>query len=83
MGVLGEVTFEGIHFRYPSRMEQPVFEGLNLHIPAHTSTALCGESGSGKSTIAMVSLHYILPFTSWRALTCTCWVSMVASGAIL
>lgn len=42
---LSEVTFS-----YPSR-DEPVFTGLDLHIPAGQSVAIVGVNGVGKSTL--------------------------------
>lgn len=43
--VKGDLTFENIHFRYPTRPGVRVLRGLDLKIPAGTSVALCGASG--------------------------------------
>ncbi|GMT13936.1 hypothetical protein PFISCL1PPCAC_5233 [Pristionchus fissidentatus] len=51
MQVVGNVTFEGVHFRYPQKPKNPVMRGLNLNIKRGTTVALVGPSGSGKSTI--------------------------------
>ncbi len=44
------ITFEGVSFRYPGRSE-PVFDGLDLHIPAGRSLAVVGPNGAGKTTL--------------------------------
>ncbi|GMS83734.1 hypothetical protein PENTCL1PPCAC_5909 [Pristionchus entomophagus] len=51
MQIVGNVTFEGVHFRYPQKPKNPVMRGLNLNIKKGTTVALVGPSGSGKSTI--------------------------------
>ncbi|WP_238015505.1 ABC transporter ATP-binding protein [Dactylosporangium sp. AC04546] len=49
--VRGHLRFEGVSFTYPgSRV--PAVDGVSLDVPAGTSLALVGETGSGKSTIA-------------------------------
>ncbi|CAI2356229.1 unnamed protein product [Caenorhabditis sp. 36 PRJEB53466] len=48
--VTGRVTFENVHFRYPSRKEAKILNGLNLVVEPGTSVALVGHSGCGKST---------------------------------
>lgn len=48
--VVGKVTFENVHFRYPTRKEAKVLNGLNLTVEPGTSVALVGHSGCGKST---------------------------------
>ncbi|CAJ0951470.1 unnamed protein product, partial [Mesorhabditis belari] len=47
---LGRVVFENVHFRYPSRKEQKVLNGINLVIEPGQTVALVGHSGCGKST---------------------------------
>jgi ATP-binding cassette subfamily B (MDR/TAP) protein 1 len=49
-GKPGQVTFENVHFRYESRREAPVLQGLDLQINAGQFVALVGESGCGKTT---------------------------------
>ncbi|KAF1748489.1 hypothetical protein GCK72_024956 [Caenorhabditis remanei] len=48
--VIGRVKFENVHFRYPSRKEAKILNGLNLTVEPGTSVALVGHSGCGKST---------------------------------
>lgn len=44
-------------FRYPSRPNVKVLDGLDLHIPAGKTVFLVGSSGSGKSTISNIVLR--------------------------
>ncbi len=45
----GDITFQHLNFSYiPST---PVLRDINLHIPAGTSLAIVGPTGSGKSTL--------------------------------
>ena len=50
----GQIEFKNISFKYPKRPEYLVLKDLNLKLEAGKITALCGSSGSGKSTIAML-----------------------------
>jgi ATP-binding cassette subfamily B (MDR/TAP) protein 1 len=57
--VEGTIEFRDVHFRYPSRPEQPVLRGLNLDIRPGQYVALVGASGCGKSTtIALLERFY-------------------------
>ena len=49
--IKGEVNFQNISFAYPTRSDQLILNNFNLHLPAGTSLALVGSSGSGKSTV--------------------------------
>lgn len=55
----GTVEFRDVHFRYPTRPEQPVLRGLNLTVKPGQYVALVGQSGCGKSTtIALIERFY-------------------------
>lgn len=47
---VGNIIFENVSFSYGTRVD--VFEGFNLTIKSGEITAIIGESGSGKTTIA-------------------------------
>ncbi|XP_062004874.1 ABC transporter B family member 9-like [Rosa rugosa] len=49
--VKGEVELKDVYFRYPARPDVQIFAGFSLHVPSGTTTALVGQSGSGKSTV--------------------------------
>ncbi|XP_064621252.1 ATP-binding cassette sub-family B member 10, mitochondrial-like [Lineus longissimus] len=59
--LLGNVEFRDVHFKYPTREDNPIFDGLNLSIPAGQITAVVGPSGSGKSTLAALLLRFYDP----------------------
>ncbi|MEV0593647.1 ABC transporter ATP-binding protein [Nonomuraea cavernae] len=52
-GVRGEVRYENVDFAYG---EAPTLTGVDITVPAGTSLAIVGETGSGKTT-----LSYLLP----------------------
>ncbi|KAL8764234.1 MAG: hypothetical protein Q9184_000203 [Pyrenodesmia sp. 2 TL-2023] len=57
--VEGTIEFRNVHFRYPTRPEQPVLRGLNLTVKPGQYIALVGASGCGKSTtIALMERFY-------------------------
>ncbi|RWA09868.1 hypothetical protein EKO27_g5231 [Xylaria grammica] len=57
--VEGTIEFRDVHFRYPTRPEQPVLRGLNLTVRPGQYIALVGASGCGKSTtIALLERFY-------------------------
>ena len=49
--ITGNIELRDIHFAYPARPNVTIFEGFSLKIDSGKSTALVGQSGSGKSTI--------------------------------
>lgn len=48
--VRGHVRFEGVGFTYPDA-DVPALDGVDLDVPAGTTLALVGETGSGKTTL--------------------------------
>ena len=57
--VEGRISFRDVHFSYPTRPEQRVLDGFNLTVEPGQTVALCGASGSGKSTaIALLERFY-------------------------
>ena len=57
----GDVRFEDLSFRYPSRPQTTVLEHLTLHAKAGEKIALVGPSGAGKSTIVSLLLRFYEP----------------------
>lgn len=53
----GQLQFCDVSFGYPTRKEAPVFQNLNLMVPAGTVMAVVGASGSGKSTLVSLLLR--------------------------
>ena len=59
----GKVEFENVVFDYPSRPNEKVFRGLNLHIEPNKVTAIVGDSGAGKSTLAKLLMRLYDPLS--------------------
>ncbi|XP_078438546.1 ABC transporter B family member 2-like isoform X2 [Wolffia australiana] len=59
--VEGHIQFKDVCFRYPSRPDVAIFDGLCLDIPAGKVVALVGGSGSGKSTIISLIERFYEP----------------------
>ena len=54
------ISFEGVGFTYPGQTE-PVFDGLDLQIPAGRSLAVVGLNGAGKTTLIKLLAGLCLP----------------------
>jgi ATP-binding cassette subfamily B protein len=50
----GEVRFEGVTFGYDADA-RPTLDGVDLDVPAGSFTAIVGETGSGKTTLAYLA----------------------------
>ena len=57
----GEVAFEGVNFRYPSRPEITVLHDITLAARPGERIALVGPSGAGKSTLTALLLRFYDP----------------------
>jgi ATP-binding cassette subfamily B protein len=60
--IIGDIEFRNLSFRYGNTLrstengnrhhgDEPVLKNINLHVPAGTSLAIVGPTGSGKSTL--------------------------------
>jgi ATP-binding cassette subfamily B multidrug efflux pump len=60
--IVGDIEFRSLSFQYGATLassqngngahgDQPVLRNINLHVPAGTSLAIVGPTGSGKSTL--------------------------------
>ncbi|KAF5689905.1 ABC transporter [Fusarium circinatum] len=49
--MIGEITVDNVTFAYPTRPGVKVLDNYSVKFPAGKTTALVGQSGSGKSTI--------------------------------
>ncbi|MEK7361289.1 MAG: ABC transporter transmembrane domain-containing protein [Pseudomonadota bacterium] len=54
----GEVRFENVSFRYPSRPDALALAEFSLEVKPGETVALVGPSGAGKSTVLQLLLRY-------------------------
>ena len=54
----GDIKFQNVKFRYPTREDVEVLREVNLTIKAGQKVALVGASGAGKSTIMQLVLRF-------------------------
>jgi ABC transporter fused permease/ATP-binding protein len=59
--ISGALKFNDVHFRYPSRQDIAVLNGVSFKADKGETIALVGPSGSGKSTIASMVLRFYDP----------------------
>ena len=57
----GEVAFEAVSFRYPSRPDVVVLHDITVAARAGERIALVGPSGAGKSTLTALLLRFYAP----------------------
>ncbi|MBC8630156.1 ABC transporter ATP-binding protein [[Eubacterium] tenue] len=58
--IKGDIEFKDVYFKYPDGDEY-IYENFNLKIPAGTTVALVGETGSGKSTLVNLACRFFEP----------------------
>ena len=54
----GNVAFEGVSFRYPSRQDTLALDGLDLRAAPGETVAIVGPSGAGKTTVFNLLLRF-------------------------
>jgi ATP-binding cassette, subfamily B, bacterial len=59
--IRGEIAFEKVTFRYPSRPEQEALHEVSFRIPPGEIVALVGPSGAGKTTIFQLLQRFYDP----------------------
>jgi ATP-binding cassette subfamily B (MDR/TAP) protein 8 len=60
-GLQGTIEFSHVSFTYPTRPDQKVLSDFTLTVPRGKMVALCGASGSGKSTIGYLLERFYDP----------------------
>ena len=59
----GEVSFDRVNFRYPTRKDAPVLNDVSFDVRRGEKVAIVGPSGAGKSTIFHLLLRYYDPLS--------------------
>ncbi|XP_026402840.1 ABC transporter B family member 11-like [Papaver somniferum] len=59
--IRGDIEFRDVHFSYPTRPDEKIFNGFSLYIPSGMTFALVGQSGSGKSTVVSLIERFYDP----------------------
>ena len=57
----GDIRFEEVSFRYPSRPDALALDGFSLHVAPGENIAFVGPSGAGKSTTFQLLLRFYDP----------------------
>jgi ABC-type multidrug transport system fused ATPase/permease subunit len=57
----GQITFDHVDFRYPSRQEVTVLKDVSFCVNPGQEVALVGPSGAGKSTLVSLLLKFFEP----------------------
>ncbi|MDJ0364024.1 ABC transporter ATP-binding protein [Hymenobacter sp. H14-R3] len=56
--IKGDIRYEHVAFRYPTRPDVAVLQDIDFHIKSGEKIALVGPSGAGKSTIAGLLMQF-------------------------
>lgn len=59
--IRGEIVFDDVSFRYPSRPETAALDGVSLSIAPGETVAFVGPSGAGKTTVIQLLLRFYDP----------------------
>lgn len=61
LDISGDIELKNVHFCYPARPHEIIFDGFSVSIPKGTTTALVGRSGSGKSSVISLIMRFYDP----------------------
>ncbi|MCV6584385.1 MAG: ABC transporter transmembrane domain-containing protein [Marinibacterium sp.] len=61
--VRGEIEFDDVSFRYPTRPDTAALDGVSLTIQPGETVAFVGPSGAGKTTIIQMILRFYDPLS--------------------
>ncbi len=59
----GEITFDNVHFAYPSRRDIEVLKGVSFRAKRGDQIAIVGPSGAGKTTITQLIYRFYENYT--------------------
>jgi ATP-binding cassette subfamily B (MDR/TAP) protein 1 len=59
--VKGEIKFQNVCFKYPTRPDIIILHNLNLRVSAGKSLAVVGQSGSGKRVVIALIMRFYDP----------------------
>ncbi len=57
----GEIVFDTVTFRYPTRPDDRALDGFSLHVKPGENVALVGPSGAGKTTVFQLLMRFYDP----------------------
>jgi ABC-type transport system involved in Fe-S cluster assembly fused permease/ATPase subunit len=56
-----DIEFKNVSFHYPTQLAEKGLQHVSFHVPAGTTTAIVGHSGSGKTTVSRLLYRFYDP----------------------